>query len=192
MNIVWQDHPLRTLKSDQLLETIILEVEEGEFFHLITDEHPKYRLVCAVDYPHPHVKTPLESAITHELTHLIDRFDSQFIETRSPEGARQTINDLPEGNANESIRRAFFTYWNAYIDGRLERRGIVVDSLASRMEEKLASRGQHGPVSPEEPESVEKIWNTEPHTLDELITFAQRFPYRRAARYWIDYPDDSA
>ena len=40
-----------------------------------------------------------------------------------------------------------------------------------------------------ERESIEEIWGREVCTLNELIQYATRFPYRRPKKFWIDYSE---
>lgn len=183
----WQVHPLRSPAIDQLLTTVTLvveEVEDGYGFN--PDDHPKYRLMCAPSSPY--VSIPPHQAILHELTHLIDRFDPKFSGARTPEQVTVLINGIPVGDANESVKRAFNAYWNAYIDGRLERRGIIVHTLEDRIDEKLGRRMQEKEVLPGERESIEGVWNQDSCTLDYLIKLAIRYPNRRAKKDWIKYP----
>jgi hypothetical protein len=186
VQLAWDSHPLRTASTDLRLADIRLVIEAGERYGLDVSNHPRFSLRIAPDSPYQ--DGPLAPAASHEFAHLIDRFDEAFILDKSPLEAHSIIEDLPQGNANESVKRAFFTYWNAYIDGRLERRGIHVDTLQNRMAEKLGRRGKVGTVAPEERASLERIWHTEPHTMDELIALAQAYPYRRPSQYWIEYP----
>jgi hypothetical protein len=179
----WQAHPLRTTRTDKLLEEVTLVVEEGEAYGLNPDRHPEYRLICAPNSPYTSV--PLYPAIIHELTHMIDRFDLQFIGERSPEEARQLIDSIPRGNANEAISRAFFNYWNAYIDGRLSRRGIIVETFERRLEEKLTSRKNTEYATQGEIDSLWSVWDSETQTLDGLMSLARTFPSRRHPRYRI-------
>lgn len=187
---LWTSHPLRSYQADRLLEVVTLTVEEGETYGLNPEGHPQYLLRCAPNSPYSSISSG--PAITHELTHLIDRFDPVFIARRSPEEAWKTLQEIPRGNANNSVRRAFDTYWNAYIDGRLERRGIIVETIESRIDEKIGGVARKGAIVQGEEESVLKTWRSEPQTLDVLIELALRYPYRRAEKYWIEYPENSA
>jgi hypothetical protein len=54
------------------------------------------------------------------------------------------------------------------------------------MAEKLASRANLGPVPDGERASLQQMWRTEPHTMDELISLAKEYPYQRPRQYWID------
>lgn len=135
---VWDSHPFRRQNSDRKLENVTVEVTEGDRFGVNSNNYPNILLKVG---RHPERDgVSLEAAICHELTHLIDRHDPTFIGDRSIEEAGSKINSIPEGDVNESILDAFHTYWNAYIDGRLARAGILVDTFERRLEEKLASR----------------------------------------------------
>lgn len=90
------------------------------------------------------------------------------------------------------MKRAFNVYWNAYIDGRLQRRGITVHSLDERIEEKLGQRLQEGETEIGEQESIVQVWNQELYTLDKLIQLAKRYPNRRAKKYWVYQPVNGA
>jgi hypothetical protein len=188
--MAWEEHPLRRSAVDQRLIGITVIIEEVEDdYGLNADNHPEYRLKCAPKSLY--VSIPPRQVITHEFTHLIDRFDPMFSGERNPEDVKELIDAMPKGNANESVKRAFNDYWNAYIDGRLHRQGIAVHSLADRIKDKLGQR-QGEEIMPGEKESIEEMWNRESCTLDELIQLATRYPNRRAKRYWINDSANSA
>ena len=173
----WEIHPLRSPSIDKTLSSIPIYVMPYEKYGVNWQDYPIVKLLLPIDTLE---NTDQRKAnISHELTHIIDRHDEKFSGGITPIEMEQKINNLRDEDYL-SVKMAFHALWNAYIDGRLERRNIMVDSLIKRIEDKIGSyRMRHKMYENEEVEAVRKIWSTEPHTFHELVTLANEFPYFR-------------
>ncbi len=119
----------------------------------------------------------------HELTHVIDRHDINFTGGISPPQLSKKIEKLPhieEETRIKSVHKPFRALWDAYIDGRLERRNIIVTSFEIRLEEIIGgNRLKKGLFEESEVNAIKNIWETEPHTFKELVEIATAYPYMR-------------
>lgn len=178
---VWKAHPMRNGEVDKTLEQVSVVLQPSSHFGLNTSNDPIFR----IGIPEPdEFDTPnLSSALTHELTHIIDRHDLRFTGSQSSKEIDAELGKLPDKKF-ASVLWAFNSFWNAYIDGRLERRGMAAYSMHDRLAEKIGgSRLSTGWYEGHEVAALSRIWCNEPHTFSELTILAWIFPYYRIPKY---------
>ncbi len=175
---VWEEHPLRRGVVDKALEEITVVVQPARFLELDTSSDPEFGI--GVPEGDAIAGPQLSSELAHQLTHIIDRHDVRFTGGRSSNQIDAELEQLPN-KRYASVQAACHSFWNAYIDGRLERRGIQVHSLHDSFEEKIGtSRLSAGRYEGHEVAALSRAWRNEPHTFSELTLLAWVFPYFRA------------
>ncbi|HEY45206.1 MAG: hypothetical protein AMJ88_04115 [Anaerolineae bacterium SM23_ 63] len=178
---VWLNHPLRDDDIDEALSRVVVLLQPSIIFGLNITEYPFYSL--GIPDSEEQVDPELVAALTHELTRLIDRHDRHFTVGLLSEEIDTAIKHLPVRRF-ASVRRSLRCFWNTYIDGRLERRGMAVHSLNDRFEEKIGTtRLLTGRYEGHEVAALSKVRHSEPHTFVELSLLAWIFPYYRAPEY---------
>ena len=176
---LWREHPFRSIAIEQECASAILLIDQNDEYVTDWNEYPIIRLKIRTADNLPH-----SAILTHELTHIIDRHDIIFSEGNSPIELSELIEKLPV-DVNELIRTAFRIMWDMYIDGRLSRRSIIVETFDQRLDEFLGSRKNRIPIDPNEKYALQTIWEKEPQTISELIGVATLFPVKRPPSFRI-------
>lgn len=169
----WQVHPLRTGTIDTGVSAAVILIIPGQAYETDWGKYPVIQLTIPAVAEKPDVP-----ALAHELAHVIDRHDAAFTDGKSPAEVSVLIDQLPH-KVNASVRTALRIMWDTYIDGRLGRRGIVVETFDQRLDQLLSSRKNRVPIKPVEIQALQEIWEHEPKTLTDLIKTATLFPVRR-------------
>jgi hypothetical protein len=181
LRAVWAGHPLRSTDIDDVIDqvTVILAPSSDFGLELVEGEH------YSLGIPESEELSDSEqiARLAHELTLLIDRHDPHFTGGLLSEGIDTALKHLPV-RRYASVQKSLRCFWDAYIDGRLERRGLQVHSLNERFEEKIGStRLLTGRYEGHEVAALSKVRQTEPHTFEGLSLLAWIFPYYRAPEY---------
>ncbi len=179
----WANHSLRDNDIDEALDQVTILLQPSSKIGLAIVEYPLYSL--GIPDSEARADPVFTAALTHELTLLIDRHDRHFTGGLLSEMIDRAIEDLPVRRF-ASVPRSLRCFWSAYIDGRLERRGIKVQSLNVRFEEKIGwTRLFTGRYGGHEVAALSKVRRTEPHTFVELSLLAWIFPYYWAPEYRV-------
>jgi hypothetical protein len=127
---------LRDADVDEALDRVTILFQPSSNFGLEIAEYPLYSL----GIPDSEKRSDPErmAALTHELTLLIDRHDHHFTGDLLSEGIDNAMKNL-RVRRFASARRSLRCFWNAYINGRLERRGKAIHGLNDRFEEKIGT-----------------------------------------------------
>ena len=177
----WEAHPLRRGELDKTLAQVSVVLHPASHFSLDTSNDPVVRM--GIPESDEESTSKLSGVLTHELAHIIDRHDPHFTEGLSSKEFDAELERFPDKKF-ASVLVAFDCFWNAYIDGRLERRGIVVRSLHDRFQEKMGtSRIWTRRYEGHEVAALSRAWWNEPHTFSGLSVLAWIFPYYRAPEY---------
>ncbi|HEY60027.1 MAG TPA: hypothetical protein G4N92_05010 [Anaerolineae bacterium] len=126
-------------------------------------------------------KVSSNEIIYHELTHIIDEHNFFFTAGRSVMELHKLINKLQNPNdKKEYIQRTLRVLWDAYINGRLSKHGIFVDSMNNCLE-LLTGRNHEGKkdLNIKTEKYLNKVWKSSRLSIDILISIAKKIPYHR-------------
>lgn len=171
---VIERHPLNAgiLTLDDITSLNIVVKITDDFSCLNVDSSQFPCITLQVDlwrYPSTNLDSTFCLHAYHEFTHVIDRQNSDFGLTAQKEAEIKGREDAFKKTHRFSI---FVDLWNCYIDGRLERKGIIVKTLAERLEEIPQQLPQ--PVSAALTEACQKAWNSDRLTAGDLLDLASR------------------
>jgi hypothetical protein len=173
----WKAHPLLMPRVTIAVKNVELVLTPFEEFGVQWDQYPTLSLLLPIRIES--TSENITAIITHELTHIIDRHDSEFVGKLSPLEITYEIESLHVERL-KSEKRAFHTFWNAYINGRLKRREIFVDTFENSLREKFGDiRIRKGLTDERERRALQHVWETEPLTFQELVSYAKEYPYWR-------------